>query len=61
LVKTYRTDGVEDYTEVNHLCLYATGQLTENNWKGKGTAVDLYYLKVYGFFVYCHECERRCI
>ncbi|HZH35888.1 MAG TPA: phenylalanine--tRNA ligase subunit beta, partial [Flavisolibacter sp.] len=43
--KTYRTDGVEDYTEVNHLCLYATGQLTENNWKGKGTAVDLYYLK----------------
>ncbi len=43
--KTYSTGGVGQYTEVNHLCLYATGQLTENNWKGKGTAADIFHLK----------------
>lgn len=43
--KTYSTTGVGDYQEPNHLCLYATGQMAENNWKGKGAAVDIYSLK----------------
>lgn len=43
--KTYRTTGVGEYREANHLCLYATGQLSGDGWKGKGPAVDLYYLK----------------
>jgi len=43
--KTYSSNGVGEYAEKNHLCLYATGQLTDNNWKRKGTASDIYYLK----------------
>jgi len=43
--KTYSTKGVGEYDETAHLCLYATGQLTENSWKGKAVAVDVYYLK----------------
>jgi phenylalanyl-tRNA synthetase beta chain len=33
--KTYSTTGVGMYNEVAHLCLYATGQVAENHWKGK--------------------------
>ncbi|HEU4902519.1 MAG TPA: phenylalanine--tRNA ligase subunit beta [Flavisolibacter sp.] len=43
--KTYSTSGVGEYAETNHLCLYATGQLTESSWKGKGTPADIYYIK----------------
>ncbi|HEV7334121.1 MAG TPA: phenylalanine--tRNA ligase subunit beta [Flavisolibacter sp.] len=43
--KTYSTSGVGDYAETNHLCLYATGQLTENSWKGKAPAADIYFVK----------------
>ena len=43
--KTYSTTGRGNYTETNHLCLYATGALSGNGWKGKSVAVDVYYLK----------------
>ena len=43
--KSYRTKGVGDYVETNHLCLYLTGPLRDDSWKGKGAAVDLFYVK----------------
>jgi phenylalanyl-tRNA synthetase beta chain len=43
--KTYATTGVAQYIETNHLCLYLTGQLNENNWKEKSKASDIYYIK----------------
>jgi phenylalanyl-tRNA synthetase beta chain len=43
--KTYSSGGVGDYAETNHLCLYLTGELTEDTWKGKGKPVDIFYLK----------------
>jgi phenylalanyl-tRNA synthetase beta chain len=43
--KTYSSPGVGDYREMNHLCLYLTGDLTEDSWKGKGKPADFYYLK----------------
>ena len=43
--KTYSTGGVADYREMNHLCLYLTGNIAEDNWKEKGKAADIYYLK----------------
>jgi phenylalanyl-tRNA synthetase beta chain len=43
--KTYSTGGIGDYREVNHLCLYFTGELTEDTWKGKGKPADFFYLK----------------
>ena len=43
--KTYSSTAIGDYAEKNHLCLYTTGQLAENNWKSKGMATDIYYLK----------------
>lgn len=43
--KTYSSAAVGEYAEKNHLCLYATGQLTDDNWKGKGLNADIYYLK----------------
>ncbi|WP_431212010.1 hypothetical protein ACQ86N_40615 [Puia sp. P3] len=43
--KSYSTSGVGKYTETNHLCLYLTGPLSEDSWKGKGKPVDFYYIK----------------
>lgn len=43
--KTYATSGTGTYTEEPHLCLYLTGQLNEQSWKGKAVNADLYYLK----------------
>ena len=43
--KTYRTNGPGVYFEKDLLCLYITGVTTEDSWKGKSTAADLYYLK----------------
>jgi phenylalanyl-tRNA synthetase beta chain len=43
--KTYSSGGVGDYREYNHLCLYLTGELTEDTWKEEAKPVDFYYLK----------------
>ncbi|MCW3074036.1 MAG: phenylalanyl-tRNA synthetase subunit beta [Flaviaesturariibacter sp.] len=43
--KTYKTEGPGEYSEKNHLCLYLTGNLSEQSWKGKAVAADIYHLK----------------
>ncbi|THU33555.1 phenylalanine--tRNA ligase subunit beta [Niastella caeni] len=43
--KTYSTSGSGKYNEHEHVCLYITGQVQEDAWKGKGTAADIFYLK----------------
>ncbi|HEX6427177.1 MAG TPA: phenylalanine--tRNA ligase subunit beta, partial [Niastella sp.] len=43
--KTYSTSGAGKYSEHEHVCLYITGQVQEDAWKGKGTAADIFYLK----------------
>ena len=43
--KTYSTSGPGKYSEHEHVCLYITGQVQEDGWKGKGTAADNFYLK----------------
>ncbi len=43
--KTYSTQAVGVYKEVNHLCLYVTGAKRSINWKEKETASDIFYVK----------------
>src|SRR4029077_3682616 len=43
--KTYSTSGIGKYYEKNHLCLYVTGNLSEDSWKNKALGTDFYYLK----------------
>jgi phenylalanyl-tRNA synthetase beta chain len=43
--KSYRTGGIGDYRETNHLGLFVTGQVREDSWKAKGAVSDIYYLK----------------
>lgn len=43
--KTYSTQGPGKYSEHEHVCLYITGQVTEDAWKGKGIAADIFNLK----------------
>ena len=43
--KSYATSGIGNYSEQLHLCLYVTGALREDSWKGKGAPADFYYLK----------------
>jgi len=43
--KTYSTTSVGQYNEINHLCLYLTGQLNENHWKEKSEPSDIFYIK----------------
>jgi phenylalanyl-tRNA synthetase beta chain len=43
--KTYSTQGPGKYSEHEHVCLYITGQVQDDAWKGKGTASDIFYLK----------------
>ena len=43
--KTYSTESVGVYKEVNHLSLYITGSKRSINWKEKETASDIYYVK----------------
>ncbi len=43
--KTYHTTGVGKYVESNRLCLYLTGALQEDSWKGKGRPMDIYFVK----------------
>ncbi len=43
--KTYHTRAVGKYIESNRLCLYLTGAILEASWKGKGGALDIYFVK----------------
>jgi len=43
--KTYETSETGSYKETNHLCLYVSGNSTQNHWKGKGKETDIYFLK----------------
>jgi phenylalanyl-tRNA synthetase beta chain len=43
--KTYSTTTVGNYSEREHLCLYVTGDLVEDNWKAKGAKSDFYNMK----------------
>jgi phenylalanyl-tRNA synthetase beta chain len=43
--KTYSTPAPGKYSEHEHICLYITGQVQDDAWKGKGTAADIFYLK----------------
>jgi phenylalanyl-tRNA synthetase beta chain len=43
--KTYETSQPGKYVEINHCCLYMTGNLEHESWKGKTAPVDFYYLK----------------
>lgn len=43
--KTYATSGVGNYTESNHLCLFATGAKTESSWNAKSQKADFYFIK----------------
>lgn len=43
--KTYSTSGAGEYRETNRLCLYLTGPLQVQSWKGKPASADIYYLK----------------
>jgi len=43
--KTYGTTGIGNYHEENHLCLYVTGNLSDDSWKIKNPQADFYYLK----------------
>ncbi|MCU7547964.1 phenylalanine--tRNA ligase subunit beta [Chitinophagaceae bacterium LB-8] len=43
--KTYKSAEVGKYEETSHFCIYLTGAMVENHWKGKGKPADIYYLK----------------
>jgi phenylalanyl-tRNA synthetase beta chain len=43
--KTYSTSGPGRYSEREHVCLYITGQVTEDSWKDKGVEADIFYAK----------------
>jgi phenylalanyl-tRNA synthetase beta chain len=43
--KTYHTAKVGDYKEATHLCLYLTGAVQQDSWKGKRKEMDFYFAK----------------
>lgn len=43
--KTYQKNSTGHYAEINHCCLYLTGNLQAESWKVKPVPVDFYYLK----------------
>lgn len=43
--KTYSTGGAGRYFETNHLCLYGTGSLAAQSWKGQMIPMDIFYFK----------------
>ncbi|RYY39515.1 MAG: phenylalanine--tRNA ligase subunit beta [Chitinophagaceae bacterium] len=43
--KTYSSRGTGQYIEQNHFCLYVTGSVQVQGWKGKAVAADSYYVK----------------
>lgn len=51
--KTYTVEAPGKYTEQDHLALFITGKKTEESWKQKQEATDLFYLKgiIRGLFI----------
>ncbi len=43
--KTYEKQADDKYNEFLHLCLYITGNRSDNSWKQKATATDFYQMK----------------
>jgi phenylalanyl-tRNA synthetase beta chain len=43
--KSYSSKGAGQYAEKNHLCLYITGNSSQDSWKSKPIAADLYFIK----------------
>jgi phenylalanyl-tRNA synthetase beta chain len=43
--KTYTHEGAGLYRETKKLCLYVTGNLGTDSWKGKSASSDVYYIK----------------
>ena len=43
--KTYSKESAGQYTETNHLCLYITGDMAAESWKGKPIKADFYFIK----------------
>jgi phenylalanyl-tRNA synthetase beta chain len=43
--KTYHTEGVGNYNEVEHLCIYLTGNTHADTWVSKGKPQDFFHLK----------------
>lgn len=43
--KTYSSTGTGNYSEAEHLVLYATGNIAADTWKGRGTRSDFYFVK----------------
>jgi len=46
--KSYHTRQIGHYQEINHCCLYLTGYLQPEGWKGKPVPADFFYLKGIG-------------
>lgn len=46
--KSYHTRQIGHYQEINHCCLYLTGDLQAEGWKGKPVPSDFFYLKGIG-------------
>lgn len=46
--KTYSTSGPGKYAEPEHLCIYLTGNHTEDGWRSKAVPADFYVLKGIG-------------
>lgn len=43
--KTYSSGGPATYSELNHLCLYATGNMQHASWNQKAAKTDFYFIK----------------
>jgi phenylalanyl-tRNA synthetase beta chain len=43
--KSYQTRQTGHYTEINHCCLYITGNPSTGSWKAKSVPADYFYLK----------------
>jgi len=43
--KTYSIESTGKYSEKNHLCLYVSGNVIDQSWRGKSVPADFYYLK----------------
>jgi phenylalanyl-tRNA synthetase beta chain len=43
--KTYKTQGIGQYEEAQHLSIYITGLVNEGGWQNKPVNADFYYLK----------------
>ena len=43
--KTYKSAGSGKYEEKEHLCLYITGDATEQDWKNKAQQADIFLIK----------------